>query len=296
MQTIAAIRTNKWTEAESILLDALRPFFHDNIVVVFHNRPENVLPPVPVIDIDNAWVKANDLAAYGDWGWRCGDYFYYALRQVRPDYDYYWMIEPDVYFHGDARDFFSSFDQVQHDLLGVTPQKFKDEDHKFIATLTDLTPYRAIFALTRFSGPALDAMLPLRRKNCKRKVKKGQPANDEFFTFSNAYAEPSLTIGDITQFAPSWFEKGYVHTNPDILLDVLQSDESLKGNVFHPVRTKESLKHALAIRMSNKTVFLRRMHETLSAMDEQDMADILQIAQQNLRDALMLQWKKARKK
>jgi hypothetical protein len=49
------------------------------------------------INFDNKDIERWGLLCSADWGWRCGDYFLYAM-QDNCSTDFYWLIEPDVYF------------------------------------------------------------------------------------------------------------------------------------------------------------------------------------------------------
>lgn len=286
MKAIAAIRTNRWTEEEERMLTSLREGFGDDVAVVFHSRPGDVEPPARVIDINRRWLKRARLRFPGDWGWRCGDYFYYALRTTLPEYDYYWLVEPDVLFSGNARDFFDRFSNNTDDLLGVAPGTFPDKSHPFLETLQHLEPCRAIFALTRFSGRALDRLLELRRANSQLEVSWRGFANDELFTFSHVHADPELTIGNLAEIAPDWFEGASFKTDPDILYEQVVNDPQLANKVFHPVKRKSSYKVSLATRLSNKNAFLRRMKPQLVHLSDEDIDEIAELARQNVLEAL----------
>jgi len=285
MKSIAAIRTNRWTEEEERLLDSLNEAF-ETVIVVFQNRPKDISLPIPVVDVNDATLKKLGLGFPTTWGWQCGDFFYYSLRQAFPDFDHYWLVEPDVVFTANCRNFFEAFEQCEDDVLGYQPSPFPNDAHPFLETLQHLTPYRAIFALTRFSGLALDRLLELRRVNSKIPVSPRGFANDELFMFSYAHADNMLRIGDLNDFAPNWFAGAELTTNPERLLEEVLSNPQNTGKVFHPVRTKDRYKEALATRLSNKNGFLRRMKRELQYMSNDDMSDIARLAHDNVLKAL----------
>lgn len=290
MSSVVAIRTNRWTSEEERLVANLQQAKGEDVVVVFHNRPEGVVPPVPVIDLNDQVCEAMGLGLPHDWGWRCGDYFYYALRAARPEYEFYWLVEPDVMFTGDPSSFFAAFEGDDRDLLGVSPGPFENKAHPFLSTLQHLEPYRAIFALTRFSGRALDRLLPQRQASAKVPKLVRKFANDEFFTFSTVQADPELSIGDLVEGAPSWFDGAYVESDPDLLIDLVRDDESLRDKVFHPVKTKEFWMTSVAHRFSNKTAFLKHMVPSLKKLSDEEIEAMAQMAHDNVLAAL----KKAR--
>ena len=271
MKSIVAIRTNRWTSEEERLLACLEEAGLNEIAVVFHNRPDGIEPPLRTVDIDETICQTMGLGLPDDWGWRCGDYFYYALRRACPEFDHYWLIEPDVFFAGDARKFFAAFEQDDRDVLAIDPKPFDDGSHPFLATLQHLTAYRAIFALTRFSGRALDKLLPLRCTNSQAQVNKRRFANDEFFAFSNVAADETLSLGNLVERAPDWFDGGYFSTNPDLLIDMLRDDPAAQGKVFHPVKSKEYWIASVATRLANKTGFLSKMGPSLSKLSDDEI-------------------------
>lgn len=286
MKQIAAIRTHCWGEAEERLMTSLRQAFGFDVAVVYHNRAPKAGPKIDVVDINQAWLDAQGLGASSDWGWRCGDYFYYALRQAKPDYDFYWLLEPDVLFTGHARSFFASFNDDTSDLLGIRPQPFNAPHHPFLETLGHLDPYRAIFAMTRFSDRALDRLFELRLENSQIKTGWRGMANDELFTFSHVHADPDLTIGDLSELAPSWFERSYFKTDPDLLADVILDDPSLRNSVFHPVRDRAPYLKSVASRFSNKRGFLRSISTSLAHLTEDELETIADMGRDHILAAL----------
>ncbi|MFU1476852.1 component of SufBCD complex [Roseovarius sp. C7] len=283
MKTIVAIRTNRWTSEEERLLASLQA---SDVAVVFHNRPEGVAPPVRVVDVNDEICAGMGLGLPQDWGWRCGDYFYYALRAACPEYDHYWLVEPDVFFAGDASGFFAAFEGDDRDVLAIDPKPFEDRSHPFLTSLQHLEPYRAIFALTRFSGRALDRLLPLRRENGQRAGIKRRFANDEFFAFSNAWADETLSVGNLVETVPDWFEGGYFDTDPDLLIDALRDDPATQGKVFHPVKSKEHWVGSVAKRLANKTGFLGKMGPSLAKLSDAEIEVLADQARANLLAAI----------
>lgn len=271
MTTLAAIRTHRWDEDAERLFAQLHPVFGPRLVVVFHNRPEGLRLPLPVIDIDDAWLRSNGLQVISDWGWRCGDYFLYALRAARPDFDFAWLIEPDVWFAGDPAGFFAGTAALDHDLLGsrIVPMS---PDHRFGRGLPGMDLWKAIFALTRFSGRAADRLFAQRRDYATRRVAPRFVTNDETFCFSHARAAGDLTLGSLADLLPDWLAEDTVRTDPDILFEAI-ADRPGPG-VFHPVRGRGSFGRAVAARLAANTGFLPAMAPSLALLSEADIAAI----------------------
>jgi hypothetical protein len=284
MRSIVAIRTHKWTSEEERLLAALAPVFGDDVAVVFHNRAPRVYPPVPVIDLNAEWVLRNKLALVPDWGWRCGDYFFYALRQARPDYDHYWLIEPDVYFTAAADSFFSAFTKQEHDALGYQLGPFH-KHMRFTRGLPGMAHFRAIFALTRFSGRALDRLFARRQQMAQGPVSMRDYPNDEIFAFSHIAADPELISGRLEDYAPDWFEDVQFSTDPDLLFDQVAATAAA-GRVLHPVRGRAAFKKALSRRLAANTGLLMNIREAIDHFEPADVDDVVDGAAGHLRDAI----------
>lgn len=285
MRTLAAIRTNRWTEDEERLMATLSPVFGSDLAVVFHNRPRGVVPPLPVVDLRQDFVLGNGLVLVPDWGWRCGDYFYYALRAAYPDYDRYWLIEPDVYFSSPAGGFFDAFRAADQDVLGLALGPF-GEAIRFTRGLPGLAHHRAIFALTRLSGRAIDRLLPARQALNVPHVSVRDYPNDEIFAFSTAVADGGLTWGRLEAFAPDWFEGVQFAPDPDLLYEQV-AGRVPAGRVLHPVRGLAAFKTALGRRLAGNTGILARMREAVDLLDPQDVEDVAEAAAAQVRGALL---------
>ena len=272
MRTLAAIRTHRWGEDEERLLASLRPVFGDDVAVAFHDRPENLKPPVRVADISGAWVADNGFRPIQKWGWQCGDYFYYRLRDAFPAYDRIWLIEPDVFFSSDPAGFFSACADAPEDVLGLRPGPRVGRGA--FGDIGDLQPSRAIFALTRLSARAIDILADLRRIYCQSPPGRWKFANDETFVFSHAFAREDLTVGDMETYAPGWFDGVQFDTDPDILLEAISGEWHVPGRAYHPVRSRDSFKAALTSRFGNRINWLSGMKSSIDELDDSDIDDI----------------------
>lgn len=284
MRAIAAIRTNRWAEEEERLLAALRPAFGEDMAVVFHDRPADLAPPLPVVEIGTDWVTGSGLAAVPDWGWRCGDYFYYALRAARPGYDHYWLIEPDVHFTSAADGFFRRFTATTADVLAYDLGPFT-RDIRFTRGLPGLRHYQAIFAMTRFSGRALDRLFAARRDLARQPVSLRNYPNDEIFCFSNVMNDPELDCRRLEEFAGDWFENSQFTPDPDLLFDLVAA-AAAPGKVMHPVRARETFLRALGKRLSANIGILGPMADSIEALSADDVERVAQISAENVRAAL----------
>lgn len=272
MTTVAAIRTHRWGEDEARLATALAPVFGDRLCVVFHNRPADVVPPLPVVDMSDDWVRARRLRVTPDYGWRCGDYALYALREARPDAGHYWLIEPDVFFAGPVADFFARMEGTGADALGVRFAEV-NRQHRFARTMPEGVPlWRAIFALVRFSGRALDWLMPLRQAYSEGGASPRNFANDEIFAFSHLAADPGMSRAAMADLAPDWFADTRFETDPDMLVDTLAGRTA--PGLFHPVRTRASFCAALARRAGTQSHFFAAMRPSIAHLTDEDIASV----------------------
>lgn len=282
--TLVAIRTHRWSEDEVRLLEALQPTLWPHVAVVFHNRPKGLQPVPQVVDINQNWLAAEGLRRVPDWGWRCGDYFYYALRKAFPNYSYYWLVEPDVHFTSDPAAFFAKFLDVHADALGYQLGPLRGAS-RFARGMPGYSHYQAIFALTRFSGRALDRLLQERRTQAAAPIPTRDYANDEVFAFSFTKAQKDLGCGRLEDWAPDWFDGVQFATNPDLLLEVIQA-KAPPQRLFHPVRGRKTFAPALAARLAGNTGFLARYGEALTHHTPDEVEAIAALAADQLRHAL----------
>lgn len=285
MSMVVALRTNKWTVNEQRVCDQLHAILGDTLKVVFHNRPVDFTPPIACVDINDTVITDMGLRTVSDWGWRCGDYAYYALRKAYPDYDHYMLVEPDVYFAGDPAAFFDHLARFSHDVIGLRIEDF-DPKHIFARRVGDVAPKRAIFAMTRFSGRALDYAYDKRQAYSARAIPEAAYSNDELFTFSHVLAHGDMTVADFADIAPAWFSDAQFDTAPDLLIEHVDHDFANQNKILHPVVDREFFKIALAKRMVGRVGILGRSARALHSMTEQDLDDIADIARGQFRQHL----------
>jgi len=285
MKSLVAIRTYRWGEEEQRLFDSLSAAdLGDDIAVVMQNRPDGLTPPLTTIDVTDEWVADHKLHATEDWGWRCGDYSFYAMRHAKPEYDHYWLIEPDVLFTDSPKGFFGECEALEQDLLGYRPKPYTARN-PFVRGLRGIELYRAIFALTRISGRALDRLYAKRVDYSAIRRPERTFTNDELFVYSHVMADPDLSVGDFEELTPNWFQDVHFDTNPDLMDEAVpQNLES--GRVFHPVRSRIAYREALANRLTTWPGFLSRSRASIVHLTDDDIDDIAARAAQRLKSML----------
>jgi len=208
-----------------------------------------------------------------NWGWRCGDYAYYAMRQAHPDYDFYWLIEPDVYFSSSPSPFFEAFQGDHSDALGAYLKSYPS-DHRFSLGMPDIPLYNAIFPLTRLSAAAIDLLLKARIA-LRTDIGNRFYPNDEVFVFSSIMAAPGMSVTDIGDVAPFWIDESWFNTDPTFLIDALLDDGTAFERIYHPVRTKDAFKAALSQRLTSRLAFLKKMSGSLAHLEDDDIDDVI---------------------
>jgi hypothetical protein len=266
--SIAAIRTHRWGQDERRLWSALSPIFGEALTVVFHNPKPELDLPAGTVAIDDSWLAAHGLRATPDWGWRCGDYFYYALRQARPDADFYWLLEPDVLFRGDPAAFFQKFADETADGLGAWLGAPRDK-HMFLKGVWDRPHMQAIFPVTRLSGRALDWLFSERQAYGRSRIRNHAFTNDEMFVFSWLASNPAFTIKAMEAVAPEWLSGTHFLPNPDILMAAAMDPKRPDG-LYHPVRETESYCVETGRRIATTTRFLKMLEPSLGHLTAED--------------------------
>ena len=171
--------------------------------------------------------------------WRCGDYGLYVARQELPQYDAFWMVEPDVRLNDsppsailarfpgpEAADFLAGWLRPAKPGWGWAARMNPDEGRI----------WRCLFCMVRLSARALDALLEARRGAAEdhrkhRRVPDGWP-NDEVFVASTLIRQ-GFTCRDFNEFGQiydeAWYQFWKPHTQGEI------EAEGRRGWIYHPV-------------------------------------------------------------
>lgn len=155
-----AIRCHSFGEEERILIESILDYFNlqDIFVVCDETKAQvNIESQYQKISLNWDLIRKLGVFDHPDLGWRCGDYFYYAILSHRPNYNYYWLCEPDVLFNLDSiRSFFSCFESAEDDFLAKGFGKAK-QDWAWTSRAKTISDdvYKCFFPLTRLSRRAI---------------------------------------------------------------------------------------------------------------------------------------------
>lgn len=183
---VVGIRCHEFGENEFRLYDLLKSVFDlKSIYFILDNREIISHEQVREIQV----IKVNEIASYynppNDWGWRCGDFFYYAFRKM-VSCEYYCLIEPDATFTPKtAKKLFALIEENKADLMAFNISKAGAEWywHKTIAPICG-DVYKCAFPFTILSGKAIDYLEKLRVSTASKFANKTVFANDEAFVAS----------------------------------------------------------------------------------------------------------------
>lgn len=181
------LRTHYYDESCKSLLRFLEKSLGFDIIIAADETKFNV-------DVDK-WPKVSltydSLSSLGlylpeETPWLCGDYFLYLVRQQFPQYDYYWMLEPDVYFNMPSPEgFFRKVSSCSFDYFVMHFSK-KDESWPFYKRVKPFCSevYGGPFPIVRLSARAIDYLLQERKEMSKLNWEGKKYPNDESFTAS----------------------------------------------------------------------------------------------------------------
>ena len=197
----------------------LKEYFGENLFVITNSVGKQSMELADIQSIN--WTH-NELLSSGwpqmDLGWRCGDINFYQMMNKVSQYDYYWMCEPDVFFHNvSAFDFFESYKNENSDFLAV---KIEEKDKKWFwhkhASIISPKVFGCFFCLTRLSKAAVSFLEKERFRLFDYMKKKKIPVqwlpNDEGFVSTLLLNSPNFSVKSIDKDIPKLFE--FFDTHP----------------------------------------------------------------------------------
>ena len=190
------------------------------------------------IGFDAATLADMGLYAHRASGWRCGDYCYYVTRQACPDFDVYWLIEPDVRIHTfDLGGFLGQFAGNPADLLAA---QYGPRDGVWGWSRTilplGLKPFGCLYPITRLSGRAVDRLYEVRRAHSADPAIAERDAwpNDEAFTAS-VLSAGGFTCEDFNSSGLTCYTGHTLAVTAVVDYDRVEAQPA-DGLIYHPVR------------------------------------------------------------
>ena len=178
-------------------------------------------------------------------GWLCGDYVFYRILEL--NWDYAWVVEPDVFFLNGGQRIFTDTASFTHDVIASNIGLADDWywATPFNKLVPEMAPARIDFPLVRVSRKAAEKSLELRREISRRlDGREVLIPNDESVVGSTLF-QNKLTFLDMADRWPELFQ--YWSTNAKFNVDDLAQLESSPLIVHSGKRVEEYLECALSI-------------------------------------------------
>lgn len=175
----------------------------------------------------------------GRTGWVFGDYVLYFAREKFKNYDYYWIVDDDLYLNLNIDNFILEYSSFDHDLIARNFGVSK-EDWYWRKTLEDRYPskvYAMLFGIARFSAKALDFLRSNRAELKSSYVLNGNviEPNDECFSATllanNGFKCENLFIKD-DRFHP------FFSLEDPIFYEELENI-AFNNKIIHPVCSRQ---------------------------------------------------------
>ncbi len=190
------------------------------------------------VGFDNRTLAALGLFRHKACGWLCGDYAYYITRAAFPDYDLYWLIEPDVLIHAaDLNGVFAALNGSEADFLAP---RFGPRGPNWAWYRRMLSAYEkiygCIFPITRLSARAIDHLHAARRaalRSCPPILPADWP-NDEVFV-ATELQNNGFVCRELGHLVPGAYTYRTLRTGVPWDRDTLEAQPP-DGLIYHPVR------------------------------------------------------------
>ncbi len=241
---IAFLRTNRFDAQAEAQVESLSRVRDLDVVVCADERHGIVdTGHWPKISMTAESLSRLNLHHHRRAGWQCGDYFYYHVLAARSDYNFYWMVEPDVLIDfPDVSEVFALFDRARHDLIapkfGHRPQSWGWHT----AMQEDGQPvFGTSVQFIRLSARAVAALHRVRAKASSApgdKVWNAWP-NDESFV-ATTLARLGFECADINAFSevPLWHRDTFRNLSPWLLEERQKQRGSRR--LYHPVLSRDA--------------------------------------------------------
>ncbi len=219
--------------------DRLRDAGFENVVFCVDQRhgPAD-MQGRDLIGFDDAVLAKLGLYPHPKCGWLCGDYCFIVTRAVLPDFDFYWLIEPDVRINtDDLAGFFGRFARMDADYLAARfGRRHANWSWAGLIRAAGLEPYGGLFPMTRLSARAIDHVHAVRRDMSANPAIATPAAwpNDEA-TVASALAAAGFTCLDLN-------DAGTLCHSERTFRSIAPFDEAYfapppgDGMIYHPVR------------------------------------------------------------
>ncbi|HAN5201393.1 TPA: hypothetical protein P7Z59_004337 [Escherichia coli] len=231
--TAFGIRCHRIENQELVMHSQLCNFFKvppSNIFFVLDDtkikQPSNNTQEIQIISI-NDYINSKNIKTYPqNIGWLCGDLFYYALAQ-KQQFDFYWLIEPDVSFGDGTYNFFNTLEANHDDFIAPRFGEISSTSYWY-HTGKDISDriYSCSFPLTRMSFNAIRLCEKYRIEMFDMDASKKIP-NDEVF-ISTTLKKHGFSTSDLCNITKLNF------SNFSTTIPLLSIDNKKADHIYHP--------------------------------------------------------------
>ena len=291
-KTVFAIRTHTFGDREKYLYDyAVKYFGKSNTFIACNNEVEDIkIPDQYNHFFFNKKNVLNDTGLYfhKNWGWRCGDYWYYALFKVLKEYEYIWLCEPDVFFcNENANDFFKPFEKLDCDFLTQGFGKANQNLYFFNTTkVLNGDPMTCIFPINRIKRSLINVLFKERIRLSQSFINNNNDPNlypnDEIFV-STTSCRMKFSIKNMWPF--TYFDFRLFTSNEDQAMTV-EDATGIKGDfIIHPVLEKNIFINKKMISFNNKLKYNHNISDWIKG-------NLIKIKNENLKKELITEFKR----
>jgi len=238
-RTIVLLRAHKADAQTLKAYDRYAALSDTNVLIVCDERRGPVdMGGRHKIGYDVRKLRDLGLLPHPKCGWRCGDYAYYVAREAFPDYDFYWLTEPDVWVNtAELADVMAEFAASTADFLAsrLRPAHAGWDWHRTMANRYAQV-YGCIFPITRLSARAIDHAHAARRAARQRPSEQvfASWPNDEVFV-ATELMNHNFACADLNDVRPGTYTEHSLRTGlPHDREDLLSAPPD--GLIYHPVR------------------------------------------------------------
>lgn len=241
-KTIIGIRCVKYDKQTEDMYNTMKKIFpeHKIFFIVDSINKTNIFPKgYNTLDINIDVLK--ELSLYYEdskIAWKAGDYSYYV--SLKYDWDYMWLIEPDVYISSDLYNFIKKIDQKKEDLITT---KYGERNSNWIwkNRLVTTTQFKRVwwsfFPLTRVSRTLVESSYEVRKeitKNLRQNSDLLVP-NDESVIGTVTHWK-KLSVLNLSKEYPHIFSRF------DFNIRNNYNDIINQSGIFHPVDNEQKFK------------------------------------------------------
>ncbi|WP_333714981.1 FkbM family methyltransferase [Yoonia sp.] len=234
MKTVFLVRCQAFDRMARNVATSLSDAGADVVVVVDERNAVADTAPFPKISLNDAELAALDLQDLPpDWGWLCGDVWYYAARRHLPEATHFCLVESDVAFSADAAALFvDAVGSHPSDVLAAAlgPKDTAPLYSRGLQALGFDPQIGCYFPVTRCSAAAIDWMLDLRRRSIAAGV--ASLVNDEAILCAATQTDEfsAMSLDDLLL---DLFSRRTFSTNPPHLAEAVHRYTARAG-IYHP--------------------------------------------------------------